>query len=129
LIFALIIIFLKMDFVKGDRVVYNPILPDLLPARHRPRDWGIIDEISENYLYVIFEHANYRGQIIKTFCTHAPTSQKYYKKIFDNILKNIKSIVSNLEKLRLQKMYKNCLDEILLGYCKKIYCLAYALEP
>lgn len=118
-----------MDFVKGDRVVYNPILPDLLPARQRPRDWGIIDEISENYIYVIFEHTHYRAQIIKTFCTHAPTSQKYYKNIFDNILKNIKSIVSKWEKLRLQKMYKNCLDEISLVYCKNIYCLEYALEP
>jgi hypothetical protein len=44
-------------FEIGNRVVYNPSIPNLKPNTERPRDVGVITDIDNKYLHITFDRS------------------------------------------------------------------------
>ena len=118
-----------MDFAVGDKVVYNPNVPDLLPPQFRLRDHARIIKMDSDYLYLLFYNAdNHRSKIIKDCITYLPYTEKWLRQRFSQVLSNIKPKALILKEERTRKIYTEVLDELLLRVYHLNASLMYNLD-
>jgi len=96
-----------MNFEVGDRVVYNPNLPDLAPNTNRPHNVGTVVGVDDNYVRLKFNSHNENEEglrILKYAVKHFSQSPKgmrnAHKKTFANTLRNIPTAREGMEARR-----------------------------
>lgn len=112
---SLLVFFLNktMDFAVGDKVVYNPNVPNLQPPQFRRRDHARIIKMDSHYLYLLFYNSvNHRSKILKDAITYLPYTEKWLRQCFSQVLTNIKSKALSLKEQRSRKIYLDVLDEL-----------------
>lgn len=103
-------------FEIGDRVVYNPNTPNLLPNTERPKHVGTIVDIDPNYLHIKFNRNTYDPmsrptRILPNAVTHYSKSNKGIRKThantFRNTLRNIPRAREGMEARKVWNTYVN----------------------
>jgi hypothetical protein len=75
------------SFNIGDKIVYNPNIPDLKPPKHRPNDWGIIIDKNNHYLIILLYKNLHIMSVIPNCITHFdPNQAEPNIKIIDKII-------------------------------------------
>jgi hypothetical protein len=92
-----------MNFEVGDRVVYNPNIPDLAPNTNRPRNVGTVSRVNNDYVWLRFDN-DVERQILKSSISHFSQSPKgmrnAHKITFRNTLRNIPRAREGMEARR-----------------------------
>jgi hypothetical protein len=102
-----------MDFAVGDKVVYNPNVPDLQPPKFRPREHAKIIKIDSHYLYLLFYNAdNHRSKILKESITYLPYTEKWLRQCFSPVLTNIETKALSIKEQRSRRIFTEVLDEL-----------------
>jgi hypothetical protein len=102
-----------MNFEIGDEVVYNPSIPNLPPAHHRPRDWGKIVKKTNGYLIIKFNTHDYRSKILPAAFTHSPRSPKYFRNTYGTIISVIPDATINFKMKIYKKTYQKALYDLI----------------
>jgi len=102
-----------MNFEVGDEVVYNPSVPNLLPANMRQRDWGKIVKKSNGYLIVKFNSHDYKSKILPEAFTHSPQSPKYFRNIYTELVSVIPEATINFKIQNYKKNYQKALYDLI----------------
>jgi len=89
-----------MEFEVGDEVVYTPHMKNLLSAKQRKGDHGVVREVIGDYVKFQFNYHRAIYYLLKVGVSHAPYSQKNIKTIFRPCLDEIKELVSAREARR-----------------------------
>ncbi len=93
-----------MNFEVGDRVVYNPNLPNLADNTNRPRNRGTVAAVDNNYVSLRFDTGRIH-RILKRSVSHFSESPKgmrnAHKRRFANTLRNIPNAREGMEARRL----------------------------
>ena len=89
-----------MEFEVGDEVVYTPHIENLLSAKQRKGDHGIVREVIGDYVKFQFNYYRPIYYLLKVGVSHAPYSRKGIKMIFRPCLDKIKELVSAREARR-----------------------------
>lgn len=117
-----------MDFAVGDKVVYNPNVPDLPLPQFRVRDHAMIIKMDSHYLYLLFYNAeNHMTTILKDSITHAPYTSKWIRQQFSQVLVTIQAAHLMLIEQRSRKIYTDVLDELTRSAYNKYYLNTSAL--
>ena len=102
-----------MDFAVGDKVVYNPSVPDLLPPHFRFGDHARVINMDKRYLHVQFyNNGNHKTRILRDAITHLPYTEKWIRQRFSQVLGSIKNAHLTLIEQRSKKLYISVLDEL-----------------
>jgi hypothetical protein len=112
-----------MSFAVGDKVVYNPYLPNLKLPKFRPWDHARIIKIDGDYLSLEFYNFGYsKLKIRKEAISYLPLAH------FSQVLAHIETKAFLLKEQRFRNIYKYVLDELVKSTYEKYYLNASQMD-
>ena len=91
----------NMEFEIGDEVIYTPNCDNLLAARLRIYDMGIVVGMDESYILIRFTLHDVIHKILRDAISHAPYSKKHLIMCLAKCLPKIKEAVRARELRRI----------------------------
>ena len=102
-----------MDFAVGDKVVYNPSVPDLELPQFRHKDYAYIINMDNHYLLLLFyNNGNHMTRILKNAISHAPYTAKWIRQQYMQVLGAINNAHLMLIEQKSKKIYTGVLNEL-----------------